>query len=735
MSLISIQLPQNSAPRVTGAFNYPANARRIHRTKFTLNSVPVALGGDFSWGYHSGVSPQQVSISMSANYIDEFVEQVNANRGEVEIFISSNNIDNNKTELEFKGLSLLPRSPNTHTHDFITLTDDRWRWPNKKIYGTFNLVRKVNDLHVFEGVTSAVRPTLNEAKRFYVPWTIIQDSEGNPVRPYKAIDIVIHVLTEFLGYEEDDIDTSKAATSNYIPPNIVLVGSPAHSVISRFLGESDNNLYIDESGKVHIYAEKIPFGQDEFDNELRPALRGKVTGDIWVQDRKAIRPTNIYVSMEQEFECLLSYVEQGEGVKTSSTNYAPAKNRKQAKQQIDNRRIFVECVTETIIDNQIGNLPRGTLVTIEDALEAFGNQYGGAPITFDDFRKYYGIDAPSVFGLVLRDPSNDVFFDGKAVTIWGQIVRDYRRRFRIPPSVTSYLKAANNVLVEIINPESGKRKPTEVFTTLSWVVRTETRVNKKRTQGIDLDSFDNLSESGRYGPAPVLLSDIDIELGTFEITGLADIQQPGAVTDIIMGRPVDEDAFFEDTFAEGETALAKNALTGAHGLTAEWEMSAVVSLVMLPQGPQTMRWFDPDPPDGVERGNGPHLEIHTNYDTARYSLDGAGLNSYRSGNGPVFTNQALAEAIADQESKRRWVTFADQLIGAVEFALSEEAKDLRPTGPVSNVKFTVSKDGNVRMGFSASPISEGRDIRNTLEQEQLEVVFKQVHFDVKKGTR
>ena len=733
MSLIAIQLPQGQEPKVTGAFNFPAG-KRIIATKFTLNGVPVALGGSFSWGYQSGVAPQKVSISMPANYIDKLVEQVDAKRGEIEILISSNNIDNEKTTLEYKGLSMLPRSPNTHTHDFVTITDDRWRWPNMNCYRTYNLVRKVNDLHVFTGVTSAVRPTLNEAKRFYVPWTIQQDANDNPTVPWKALDIVIDVLVNILGYDRADIDTSRAASSNYIPPNIVLVGAKAHSVIARFLGESDNNLYIDEVGKIHIYAERIPFGRREFEHILQPALRGKVTGDLWVQDRQMIRPSNIYVSFEKEYELLLTYSET-QGQSTASTDKAPAKSKKQALAQLEARRVYVQNVTETIIDNQVGTLPRGTLVTIEEALEAFGVQYGSAPITLEEFRANYGVAAPAVFANVLRDPSNASWFDGKAVTIWGQITRDYRRRFRIPPEVTQFLKAANNVLVDIINPESGKRRPTEVFSKLSWVMRVEARINQKRTEGITLDSFGNLADGGKYKPVPVTLSGIDIELGTFSIQGLDDIQQPGAVTDIILGRPVDEDAFFEDSFAEGESALAKNSLVGAHGLLGDWEMSAVVSLVELPKSDKSMHWYDVEPPKGIKRGNGPLLEIHTGYDTARFALGGSGLNAYRVNTGEDFVNAALTQAIADQEGQRRWVTFADQLIGSVQFALSEEAKKLRPSGPVSNVKFTVSKDGNVRMGFNATPISEGRDIRNTLEEEMLEVVFKQVHFDVKKGTR
>jgi len=156
--------------------------------------------------------------------------------------------------------------------------------------------------------------------------------------------------------------------------------------------------------------------------------------------------------------------------------------------------------------------------------------------------------------------------------------------------------------------------------------------------------------------------------------------------------------------------------------------------VMLPQGPQTMYWDNPNPPSGITKGNGPPVEVHVNYDTARFALPVA-LNSYRGGNSKEFVNEDLVKALITQEGNRRWVTFADQIIGQVSFAFSREAKKLRPTGPVSDVRFTIDKTGALRMNFTAAPISEGRDIRNTLESEVLETIFKQVHFNVQKGTR
>lgn len=730
MSLIAVQLPKSAEPKPTGAFGFPAG-KRVDSTLLAINGLAIPLRGAFTWGYKSGVSPQQVSVSLSNEYANKLVEVVNAQGGKVVIDCKTNSIENVAIPMgPYSGLSLLPRSPDTHVHDIITITDDRWRWPNKNVYRTYNLLRKADDKFAAP-VTFAGVLKLTEAKRYFVPWTIRQDENGQPVAPFTALDIVVDILTNFLGYDASKINLDRAQKSNYVPPNIVLVGQKAHSVISRFLSDSDNNLYIEDDGSITIYAENIPFGEKEFDKHLRPALRGKVEGQLWIQDRQNIRPTNIYESFEKEEEYLLTFKDASES-STSSGSERPAESTVEALAQLASKRVYVRNITTTVVDNQVGNLPAGAIVTIEKALEAFGQEYGSAPITLDEFRENYGIAAPAVFALVLQDPTDDALLDPKAITVWSRIVGDYRRKFQIPHHVTQFIKDANNVLVEIVDPETGKRKPSEVFSTVSWVVNVQARINKKRASGITLDSFGNLSEDGKYKPIPATISDIDPETGIFELIGLDDLNQPGAITDIILGRPVSEDAFFEDTFAEGETPLTRDSLIGAHGLKADWEMSAVASITLLPKSADSMYWVDSPAPAPVKPGNGPPVEIHIGYDTARFAL--AGHDAYRTG-ASGFINKALIEAIAGQEGPKRWVTFSDQLIGSVRFAISEESKKLRPTGPVSEVTFTVSTNGSVRMAFDARPISEGRDIRNTLEKEMLEAIFRQVHFETPTGTR
>lgn len=727
MTLLPVKLPQGVESKRTGAFDFPSG-KRTNKTALLVNGYGLAIRSDFAWGYTSGVFPQQVSFTMQMLQVAKLVEEIQKASGNVTIDLETNDLDNKVIKESFKGLSLQPTSPASHTHDTVTLVDDRWRWGHKSVYETYNLLRKVNDEQVLGQTFVGGAVTLSNAKKLYVPWTI-KDGKA----PWSALEIVVDILKKYLGYDEKAIDISKAQKSKYIPANIVLQGIKAHSVIARFLDESDNSLYIDKDSRIVIYANRIPFGQKEFDKTIKNSLAGKVDGAMWVQNRVAIRPTNIYHSFEKEFECLLTYKERS-GTSTATGSEAPAKTEAQAKAQIAARQIFVECITTTVVDNQVRDLPAGSIVTIEEALEAFGQKFGGASLTLDQLRESYGIAAKTPFGTVLKQ-SNGSEFDPVAVLAWTNIYRDYRKRFRIPSVVMQYIKSANNVMVEVINVETGKRKPSEVFSKISWVVDVSARQTVKRVDGITLDSFSNLASNGKYRPVPLLPSSVDTETGTFFVEGVEDINHPGTVTDIIMGRPLGEDSFFEDTFAEGESAAMRDAIIGVHGLNADWELSTVMSLTMLPNGPDSVYWVDVTPPDEITKGNGPPVEVFLSYDTARYALDNTVLQAYRHGTGDTFVNKELVKAIAKQEGARRWVTFSDQVIGQVRFALSKAALTLRPQGPISSFQYVVSPSGAVRMQFSAAPIVEGRELQNILDNELLEVVFGQVHFQTRKGTR
>lgn len=742
MTLLPVQLPNTSAPFETGAFGFPVDVSTLTAPgKVLVNGQGIPLRNNLIWGYKSGVTPQVAALTMTKEYASKVVAAINQADGVVTLEAAGNDVDNKAASEKWEKLSLAPRVPSTETHDTLVVYDDRWRWANKNVYFTANLVRKVDDAHVITEIAGTLK--LSDCAKYYVPWTIKHDANGAVVGPYSALDLVKRVLIDFLGYKASDIDTSRASLSDYIPPNIVLVGQKAHSVISRFLGMSDNNLFIDKDGKVVIFAERVPYGMLDYETRLKPALRGVVQGALWVQDRQSIRPTNIYLSHEKEFECLLTYKETASASDSEDDTVAkplagnmptPAQDAKTALEQLANRQVYLENVTETVLDNQVDNLPAGTLVTIEKALEAFGMQYGSEAITLDQFRENYGLAAQAVFANVFTAANAaDASLDANAVLAWDRITADYRYKYRLPNKVLEYIKDVNAYLVEVIDPSTGKRRPSEVFSKVSWVVSISIRGQTKRPQGITLDSFNNLAQNGKYRAVPMLVSDVNMDTGEFTIHGVDDADHPGTLQALIIGRPRSGDKFFEDSFAEGEIAQDNSSKSGAYGLDANWEMSTVMSMTLLPQGPETMQWVDTEP--FSKAGFGQPVEVHLTYDTARYALENVTLDPYRHGSGETFVNKLLLGAVDKQEGRRRWVTFEDQIIGSVTCAMSQQSLALRPYGPIGNVQVVVSPQGAMRVAFAAVPISEGRAIENLLESETLEAVFKQVHFDTAVGTR
>lgn len=91
-------------------------------------------------------------------------------------------------------------------------------------------------------------------------------------------------------------------------------------------------------------------------------------------------------------------------------------------------------------------------------------------------------------------------------------------------------------------------------------------------------------------------------------------------------------------------------------------------------------------------------------------------------------NDRLVKLIAQQEARRRYATFADQVIGRVVMAWNEKTVELRPEGPIGSVKYSRSPDGGLVVTAVASPVIDGPDIRNLLPAEVLKAVFGQVDF-------
>jgi hypothetical protein len=690
-----------------------------------LDGLSWPVKGSMSWGYLSGTGPQVAVIPMLKPYAnalaDQLVEDVTlAKTGRTEF--------GEPLEQEYQKLWCILRPPVDYNHAAIIITDDRWRWKKECTYRVYNLKRKANDQHVFAKTTSAGKLGLQEARNYFVPWTIMQDQAGNPTRPWTALDIVLDVLQNVLGYTPEEIDVAGAATSDFTPMNIDVTGANADQVIARFLNLSDNSLYIEDDGRVAIYANRAPAGVAELQRWFPDGLPSLRSGAFEVIDQKASRPVVIDGTLEKELELLCQYKESAhQGQTTAGDQLSP---ELVAKNMLDGRIVPMDNVTITLIENQVGNLPRGSVVTIEEALEAFGRHFGGGSATLADLRSAYGTGVHAALIEILRDPGDASLLDPLAGLILNRILEDYRTLFRLHPAAMDRLKDINAVLADVIFPETGLRAPSEVYSVMSWRLNLQARVNDCRRKAQPLDSFrDPATGSARdhYQPIPASAKIVDKDMGLLQITFGGAVDRPGLVVDIIPGE-AEDDSFYTDGFGDNRSV---HGFEGMHGLKADWECSVILSGVpLVPNDASRVQRIRTERPEDIEEGDGPRVVFHSDLDTARFALP-AVLNKYRNPARSLtspdgWVNKAICNAVIQQEGRRRWLTFADQVSGNVEMGWTETTLNLRPFGTVQQIVHTIASSGRATVSTQAQPITDGPRIENMLPAPVLELLFRQL---------
>src|SRR5690606_39117120 len=102
--------------------------------------------------------------------------------------------------------------------------------------------------------------------------------------PWTALEIIQYILTDLLGYNGVDVDTSRANKSAYIPQNEAIDGEDADAVINRMLAFEGNDLYIDEDGKIVIYDRTEPLVERDFNRLFPNGITGRLDGDMRLID-------------------------------------------------------------------------------------------------------------------------------------------------------------------------------------------------------------------------------------------------------------------------------------------------------------------------------------------------------------------------------------------------------------------------------------------------------------------
>jgi hypothetical protein len=733
---------QIANPKVPGAGGSPVPTLplKILRGKapkasyLKLNGLSWPLKTDFSWGYHSGTDPQIQLIPMLREYAEKFTSELNE---DITLTMGAKDLySEDIIEQEYQKLWLILRPPGDYNHDVVILTDDRWAWGKKLVTKAYNLARKSTDRLAFSRTTAGGTETLVEAVRYFSPPTIIQEQNGKPARPYKALDIVLDVLTRVLGYDAERINVERAAGSFYVPMNQDLVGVPADVAIRRFLDLSDNDLYLENDGNIVIYANRRPITQPVLDGLFPNGFPGLKQGNLFVVDRTASRPTEIDASFEREIELLCSYTESA--TPPSRQTAAGAAAGVQARADILAQHTVVENVTVTVVNNQLPGLPRGSIVPIQDAITGFGVRFGTQTITFAEFvSKYGGFSREALLTLLLAGKDDAAgaraLLDHEALTAFGQIMRDFRSLFRLRPALLDRIRDLKPVLVDIVNPETGTRQKSEVFSIVSWFLNYQPRRTngKERIRGEVLDSFTDPATGAardKYIPIDAELS-VDAGEGLVRVNFLPNLNEPGVVNNILRGRALNDQAY-RDAFGNNETVTDAGQVIGVQP---DWKCAFVLSAIHRePNDGKRLAWIRSKRPEDIPEGRGPRVEIHVGDDTARFALNPANalVNKYISPNRTLpadgWVNKSICRALAQQECVRRWYLHADQAQGGVAVCWAQDSLKVRPVGTIGDVRHTIGKGGRSMVSLAATNLNEPQDVRNLLPEDVLRVVYRQL---------
>lgn len=709
--------------------------------------VPITVQGSISWGYVTGETSQSLDIPLHYSLVDQIQQASTEAGGEVTLYMAGPSVvarvgAPDRFRRTFTRLALLPPVQVSNTHYNLRVRDQRILWSRNQFSGAFNITSAANDKFVKDVNRGVLQGGLGLAalKGYFAPAFLKQKptvtGSGTAITggkldvvgdPWTALEIALHILEHGLGYQPSEIIKRHGIpATQYIPPNEVFVGERADQALARMLALAECTLYIDEDGKCVIYSTATGVASNSEEKRTQLVLnRLAVSGRVRILNKKTVRPHNYFVGFQREPEVLLSYQESAAGA-----NQLVATTLQAAKTQIGSRHIFVENVTTTVTEDQgLPGVPRGAVVTIQQALAGFGSRFGNGPISLSTLREKYGAQALAPLGKVIGAPTT---IDPTAVMAWQAIMRDYRTMYRIPRLVLDYIKSIAPVRANMLFPESGTRGPSEVFARVTWLVRAIAYHTGALKTGIPLDS--RASGLANYAPAPYDLGGIDVETGVFRITARDNLWAPGHVTGTIPGylTPTAKLQMLEDQWGKNQLPSDTPFAWASHSpLDADFYMDAVVSMIPHQADSSDFHWVswtdvrlgaNEEPPGGEGVGDAYNYISHddtarTAYSDAKYSYPGAPTG---------VVNQEILLAIARNEMIRLARPYHDQLVGRVRCLWEAAITVVRPSGQVSDVLYTVAESGACYLDVSYAEHLPPVALVNLLPRNVLESAYRQI---------
>lgn len=631
-------------------------ADKLKKAKVTLGRVPLAATSGISWKFIGGVRPYQTTLTVHESEWKALERQV----GEPLILEI---IDSRGVKTEIHQVYILHKAPSdSRFRVSFVVSDKRWFWANKLIVRDFNMPRKTGDRTAYQPRPVETQAVVDEYD--YLAYSLHADNTKWTAQ--QAIEEVLTALEDMSegavgvggprgGFRVESFPLKDwggglggpGSSAQFTLQGITLrdQGDLALARLLAYVPGAD--VYINAQGQAVVYdATDIQATSEHFDTIPVSTRAGEVAA--WV-DRKAVRPSKVFVYYQREIEVMLEYEDDYREV-TSAQQVRNAPYIENVCPTVDPRtRIEGELDPETgRVDSK--TVDPGTWVQFDKLLAAWDRTkpVGSWPWNFDTISKLWlKGDLEGALGCKGQDVDENA---NTAMRVMA-IRQHFRQSFRINRRYMSRIRSLRAVRVGLLDPVTGARAPAAVWGQACITPNTKSKMIASR--GTDETSklkvyrnVDYLAESRKPGveviqtsPGPTRVNIVDEELGIFRLEWIAspygdtgsflpskvicDAKEAGCVPT--------RDLSKQDTDPMGAGIQVEE---GSNGIFLSPRLEYAVIVTMVPSAPNNEKQFHREEVEaddvrwlfkhefGIAGGEGPelHVAVPPGEVTARFAL-------------------------------------------------------------------------------------------------------------------
>ena len=607
-----------------------------------------------------------------------------------------------------------------------TLADARWLYKDILCGGTFNVTRRANDLNEFAqpDLEGLLQQTSQQRLFRYLPGTLREPGVSPPKHAKPTADVTAGVgemwtALQCLEYVLANAHRTglphieyviEAADNGHVEEDVNHgpLGETFPAAVAGYLSRARVGLYVRADGKWVIYdlaASPIPAAR----------VGGIADGGVLVRENMdRARPVAVTVRSAAEFEVLFEFDEDD----------TVARNLDEDDLLRTVRNVGI--LPQTI---EVGGkrYERGTWLDVRDLVTLY-NQVGwpsGRTVTFDDLRRWK-LAKSAPFTVFCRDGNPTM--DAAAAARLAALLGAYRTYYQIPQAMMDAVTDWAPVRSVVGDPITGKRAASPVW--MDYAIAPSGREPIRKGLPKSMNESVNVSHPGVLttdNAAPARLAVVDDDLGVFAVA-FADEDLTGRVLRVFPGRLANPIAANNVNVAANQ--LENNALAAGH------RMSCILTLQFRTIGSASifaLRLQGATFLGGA--GLGPPYEVRQQREPARFQwpLGAADAQPARcaydaNGNvrveGGVFANRAAVRAIALQEARRVYFSFADRWVGDFEHNGYDAATD-RPNGNVSSVSVEFT-NGVVTTRYSLPEGTPPPNLYDMLPTDVRRIVYRQI---------